>query len=54
VQQAIQLWQTKQQRLNALSTLHTRYKRIQQTNENRQDQKRMDEFAQQATLRKTS
>ena len=42
VQQAIQLWQTKQQRLNALSTLHTRYKRIQQTNENRQDQKRMD------------
>src|SRR5471030_2736467 len=31
VQQAIQLWQTKQQRLNALSTLHTRYKRIQQT-----------------------
>jgi len=54
VQQAIQFWQTKQQRLNALSTLHTRYMRIQQTNENRQDQKRMDEFAQQATLRKTS
>lgn len=53
VQQAIQLWQNKQQRLNALSTLHSRYLRIQQTNENRQDQKRMDEFAQQATARRS-
>ncbi|WP_213990992.1 flagellar export protein FliJ [Sodalis sp. dw_96] len=53
VQQAIQHWQTKQQRLNALSTLNTRYMRIQRSKENRLDQKQMDEFAQQATVRKT-
>ncbi|WP_413741100.1 flagellar export protein FliJ [Sodalis sp. RH15] len=52
VQQAIQQWQTKQQRLNALSTLNSRYMRIQQSKENRLDQKQMDEFAQQATARK--
>jgi len=53
VQQAVQHWQTKQQRLNALSTLHTRHMRVQQVYENRQEQKQMDEFAQQAMVRKT-
>lgn len=52
LQQAIQVWQAKQQRLNALMTLHTRNQRAQQVYENRQDQKRMDEFAQQALARK--
>ncbi len=53
LQQAIQHWQSKQQRLNALATLNTRYLQVQQAFENRQDQKQMDEFAQQATVRKT-
>ncbi|XBS68366.1 flagellar export protein FliJ [Acerihabitans sp. KWT182] len=53
LQQAIQQWQAKQQRLNALSTLQTRHERIQRSYENRQEQKQMDEFAQQATVRKT-
>ncbi|TKI08283.1 flagellar export protein FliJ [Martelella alba] len=52
LQQAIQFWQAKQQRLNALITLHARNLRIQQVYENRQEQKRTDEFAQQAFVRK--
>ncbi|WP_236851849.1 flagellar export protein FliJ [Candidatus Sodalis pierantonius] len=48
VQQAIALWQDKQQRLNALSTLHSRQEQAAQVRENRLDQKKMDEFARRA------
>ncbi|TCL02272.1 flagellar export protein FliJ [Sodalis ligni] len=53
LQQAISQWQDKQQRLNALDTLLKRNSLARQVYENRQDQKRMDEFAQQTLLRKT-
>lgn len=53
LQQAVQYWQAKQQRLNALTTLHSRNLKVQQVRENRQDQKRTDEFAQQAMMRKS-
>ncbi|HEY0209283.1 flagellar export protein FliJ [Acerihabitans sp.] len=52
LQQAIQAWQGKHQRLNALVTLHTRHQQLQLARDNRQDQKRMDEFAQRASARK--
>lgn len=48
VQQAIALWQDKQQRLNALSTLHSRQAQAAQVREIRLDQKKMDEFARRA------
>lgn len=52
LQQSIQVWQDKHQRLNALATLHMRHQKVQLLHENRQDQKRMDEFAQRASARK--
>lgn len=52
LQQAIQAWQGKHQRLNALVTLRTRHQQLQLARDNRQDQKRMDEFAQRASARK--
>ncbi|WP_410015390.1 flagellar export protein FliJ [Sodalis sp. C49] len=54
LQQAVQVWQNKHQRLNALVTLHTRHQQLQLAHDNRQDQKRMDEFAQRACARKHS
>ncbi|NKI74831.1 flagella biosynthesis chaperone FliJ [Dickeya sp. CFBP 2040] len=51
--QAIKAWQEKQQRLNAFSTLQQREQTKMLAHENRQEQKRMDEFAQRASMRKT-
>lgn len=52
VDQALQFWRTKQQRLHAYETLQARNAATEQKQENRLEQKRMDEFAQRATLRK--
>ncbi len=50
---AMKAWQEKQKRLNAFETLQEREDIRQLAHENRLDQKRMDEFAQRASLRKT-
>lgn len=50
---AIKQWQDKQQRLNAFETLHTRAQDAQQQQENKRDQKMMDEFAQRSAHRST-
>ncbi|MFT8211239.1 MAG: flagellar export protein FliJ [Symbiopectobacterium sp.] len=50
---AMKTWQEKQIRLNAFETLQEREDVRQLARENRLDQKRMDEFAQRASLRKT-
>jgi len=52
LQQAMQTWQHKQQRLNSFVTLQTRGERVLQMKANRLDQKSMDEFAQRAAMRK--
>ncbi|RLM27222.1 flagellar biosynthesis chaperone FliJ [Brenneria alni] len=52
LQQAIQAWQAKQQRLNAFVTLHERATQKLLLKENRREQKLMDEFAQRTSLRK--
>lgn len=50
--QALSSWQEKHKRLNAYQTLITRAAENALRQENRLDQKRMDEFAQRAALRK--
>ncbi|MGL9719615.1 flagellar export protein FliJ [Symbiopectobacterium sp.] len=50
---AMKTWQEKQKRLNAFETLQEREDIRQLAHENRLDQKRMDEFAQRTSLRKT-
>ncbi len=52
LQQAMQNWQHKQQRLNSFVTLQTRGERVLQLKANRLDQKSMDEYAQRAVMRK--
>ncbi|PWC14270.1 flagellar biosynthesis chaperone FliJ [Brenneria roseae subsp. americana] len=52
LQQAIQAWQAKQQRLNAFVTLQERATQKLLRQENRLEQKLMDEFAQRTSLRK--
>ncbi|MBP2167157.1 flagellar FliJ protein [Erwinia toletana] len=52
LEQALQLWRNKQQRLHAYETLQARAEANELLQENRLDQKRMDEFAQRASLRK--
>ncbi len=52
LQQAMQAWQLKQQRLNSFVALQSRGDRVLQLKANRLDQKNMDEFAQRAALRK--
>src|SRR5476651_1224210 len=52
LQQAMQNWQHKQQRLNSFVTLQTRGERVLQLKANRLEQKTMDEFAQRAAMRK--
>lgn len=52
VENALRLWRDKQQRLHAYETLHSRAVANAVLQENRLDQKRMDEFAQRASLRK--
>lgn len=49
---ALRLWREKQQRLHAYETLQARAVANDLLVENRLDQKRMDEFAQRASLRK--
>ena len=51
VEQAVKHWQEKQQRLNAFETLQERAETTQRLQENRLDQKLMDEFAQRASQR---
>lgn len=51
VEQAVKYWQEKQQRLNAFETLQERAETTQRQQENRLDQKLMDEFAQRASQR---
>ncbi|AHM73430.1 flagellar export protein FliJ [Yersinia hibernica] len=51
VEQAVQHWQEKQQRLNAFETLQERAETTARLQENRLDQKLMDEFAQRASQR---
>lgn len=46
LQQAIALWQSKQQRLNALSTLHSRQEQAEHLRENRLDQKKRQPYRQ--------
>jgi len=53
LEQALVNWREKQQRLNAYQTLITRAEENALRQENRLDQKRMDEFAQRAALRKS-
>ncbi|MDF7679675.1 flagellar export protein FliJ [Enterobacteriaceae bacterium ESL0689] len=48
---AARQWQAKQQRLNAFDTLHTRARDAEQQQENKRDQKMMDEFAQRSAYR---
>ncbi|ERK17885.1 MAG: flagellar export protein FliJ [Pantoea sp.] len=50
--QALNNWREKQKRLNAYQTLITRAAETALRQENRLDQKRMDEYAQRAALRK--
>ncbi|MDJ0038775.1 flagellar export protein FliJ [Pantoea allii] len=52
LEQALVNWREKQQRLNAYQTLITRAEENALRQENRLDQKRMDEFAQRASQRK--
>jgi len=52
VEGALNLWRDKQQRLHAYETLQARAAANAVLQENRLDQKRMDEFAQRALLRK--
>ncbi|PKC35754.1 flagellar biosynthesis chaperone [Pantoea ananatis 15320] len=52
LEQALVNWRERQQRLNAYQTLITRAEENALRQENRLDQKRMDEFAQRAALRK--
>ncbi|KAA8996724.1 flagella biosynthesis chaperone FliJ [Affinibrenneria salicis] len=52
LQQAVQAWQAKQQRLNAFATLQERAAQKILLQENRHEQKLMDEFAQRTSLRK--
>lgn len=52
VENALRLWRDKQQRLHAYETLQARELASALLHENRLDQKRMDEFAQRASLRK--
>lgn len=52
VENALRLWRDKQQRLHAYETLQARAAATALLQENRLDQKRMDEFAQRASLRK--
>lgn len=52
VEQALNAWREKKQRLQAWQTLQDRQSAATLLAENRLDQKRMDEFAQRATLRK--
>ena len=51
VEQAVKHWQEKQQRLNAFETLQERAESTARLQENRLDQKLMDEFAQRASQR---
>lgn len=51
VEQAVQHWQEKQQRLNAFETLQERAETTARLQENRLDQKLVDEFAQRASQR---
>ncbi|PKH24734.1 flagellar biosynthesis chaperone FliJ [Enterobacterales bacterium CwR94] len=53
LEQALQHWRDKQQRLNAFETLHTRAATAALLQESRLDQKLMDEYAQRATMRKS-
>lgn len=52
VENALRLWRDKQQRLHAYETLQSRALATALLQENRLDQKRMDEYAQRASLRK--
>lgn len=52
LEQALRLWRDKQQRLHAYETLQARAVANELLQQNRLDQKRMDEFAQRAALRK--
>ena len=52
VEQALNVWRNKQQRLHAWETLQARSQANELLQENRLDQKRMDEYAQRASLRK--
>ncbi|MFG6653692.1 flagellar export protein FliJ [Scandinavium sp. M-37] len=52
VEQALNAWRDKKQRLQAWQTLQDRQSAATLLAENRLDQKKMDEFAQRATLRK--
>ncbi|WP_330984426.1 MULTISPECIES: flagellar export protein FliJ [Enterobacterales] len=52
VEQALTTWREKKQRLQAWQTLQDRQAAATWLAENRLDQKKMDEFAQRATLRK--
>ncbi|WP_158784429.1 flagellar export protein FliJ [Pantoea sp. BAV 3049] len=52
VEKALNFWRDKQQRLHAYETLQARALANELLQENRLDQKRMDEFAQRASLRK--
>lgn len=52
LESATHSWQQKHQRLNAFSTLHERAEAQRQSILNKQDQKRMDEYAQRASLRR--
>ena len=52
VENALRFWRDKQQRLHAYETLQSRALATALLQENRLDQKRMDEFAQRASLRK--
>ncbi|WP_368928548.1 flagellar export protein FliJ [Mixta calida] len=52
VEQALDVWRNKQQRLHAWETLQARSQANELLQENRLDQKRMDEYAQRASLRK--
>ncbi|MDZ7278071.1 flagellar export protein FliJ [Pantoea eucrina] len=52
LEQALVSWREKHKRLNAYQTLITRAEETALQQENRLDQKRMDEFAQRAAMRK--
>lgn len=53
VEQALNAWREKKQRLQAWQTLQDRQTSAALLAENRLDQKKMDEFAQRASMRKT-
>jgi len=52
VEQALSAWREKKQRLQAWQTLQDRQTSAALLAENRLDQKKMDEFAQRASMRK--